>query len=248
MRDAGREPVGPLTDLALEEPVQAVASRVAATGTEWFDLHRPAGRTTDLPLFGPTPVPRAPLAVRRPAQDQEARESRRQLPRLRFERAAATLPSIDGRSDHAVDGSTASAPRRLLAGAIDAAIVGATDLLVLYLTLRLCGLSFGDTLLLPIVPFVGFLLLLNGGYLAAFTAASGQTIGKMATGIKVVAVPAGDAGEGADRVSFGHATLRTLAYLASALPAGLGFVPAFIGSDRRALHDRLTETRVVRVI
>ncbi len=246
MRDAGREPVGPLTDLALEEPVEAVASGVAATGTEWFDQRRPPGRTTDLPLFGPTPAPRAPLAVRRPAQDQGARESRH-IPRLRFERAA-TVPSSDGRSDQAVDGSTASAPRRLLAGAIDAAIVAATDFLVLYLTLRLCGLSFGDALLLPIVPFVGFLLLLNGGYLAAFTAASGQTIGKMATGIKVVGVPDGEAGGSADRVGFGLATLRTLAYLASALPAGLGFVPAFIGRDRRALHDRLTETRVIRVV
>jgi uncharacterized RDD family membrane protein YckC len=247
MRDVGREPVGPLTDLALEEPVKAVASGVAATGTEWFDLRRPPGRTTDLPLFGPTPAPRAPLAVRRSAQDQGARESRL-IPRLRFERAAATDPSIDGQSDQAVDGSTASAPRRLLAGAIDAAIVAATDFLVLYLTLRLCGLSFGDALQLPIVPFVGFLLLLNGGYLAAFTAASGQTIGKMATGIKVVGVPDGEAGGYADRVGFGLATLRTLAYLASALPAGLGFVPAFIGRDRRALHDRLTETRVIRVV
>jgi uncharacterized RDD family membrane protein YckC len=31
----------------------------------------------------------------------------------------------------------------------------------------------------------------------------------------------------------------------SLLPAGLGLLPAFFGHDRRALHDRLTGTRVV---
>jgi uncharacterized RDD family membrane protein YckC len=32
----------------------------------------------------------------------------------------------------------------------------------------------------------------------------------------------------------------------SALPAGLGFFPAFFGQDRRGLHDRLADTRVVK--
>lgn len=244
MRDSGRDPVGPLADLALDEPAPAVTT--GTTGTEWFDLNRPPGRSTDLPLFGPAPTPRAPLAVRRSAQER-ARESSPDAPRLRFERPAAAAPA-DNATNHEIDGSIASAPRRLLAAIIDVAIVAGIDFLVLYLTLRLCGLSFADALVLPVVPFVGFLLLLNGGYLAAFTAASGQTIGKMAAGIKVVGAPRGEGGFFEDRVSFGLATLRTLAYLASALPAGLGFVPAFIGRDRRALHDRLAETRVVRVL
>jgi uncharacterized RDD family membrane protein YckC len=245
MRDAARDPVGPLADLAIDEPAPPVAA--GTTGTEWFELNRPSGRSTDLPLFGPAPAPRAPLSVRRPAQESP-RESRRELPRLRFERPAAAGASIDDEPGDDLDGSIASAPRRLLAGVIDVAIVAAIDVLVLYLTLRLCGLTFADALVLPIVPFAGFLLLLNGGYLAAFTAASGQTIGKMAAGIKVVGAPKGEPGTIIDRVSFGLATLRTLAYLASALPAGLGFVPAFVGRDRRALHDRLADTRVVRVL
>jgi uncharacterized RDD family membrane protein YckC len=243
MRNAANDPVGPLADLTLGEPAPAAVS--GTSGTEWFELNRTSGRTTDLPLFGPAPAPRAPLSVRRPAQ--EPRESHRETPRLRFERPAAA-PALDASSDEDADGSAASAPRRLLAGLIDATIVAGIDFLVLYLTLRLCGLSFAEAYVLPIVPFIGFLLLLNGGYLAAFTAASGQTIGKMAAGIKVVGAPPGEAATPAGRVSFGLASLRTLAYLASALPAGLGFVPAFIGRDRRALHDRLAETRVVRVI
>ncbi|MBI2222995.1 MAG: RDD family protein [Acidobacteria bacterium] len=92
---------------------------------------------------------------------------------------------------------------------------------------------------LPIVPLVTFLLLLDAGYTITFTAAVGQTIGKMATGIKVVD------NDSDSQPPFGFAVLRTAAYAASLLPAGLGFLPALLGKDRRALHDRLAETRVI---
>jgi uncharacterized RDD family membrane protein YckC len=250
MRDPAGEPVGPLADLALDEQAPAIVAEVEGSGTDGFDRARPPGRITDLPLFGPTSVPRAPLAVRRSATSEATRESqpRRNAPRLGLDPpASAAARAADGGLGDSVDGLPASAPRRLAAGVIDGAIVLATDLGVLYFTLQLCGLGFADALVIPAVPFVGFLLLLNGGYLAAFTAVSGQTIGKMAAGIKVVGIPGTEA-DGGSRVSVGFATLRTVAYLASALPAGLGFVPAFVGRDRRALHDRLAETQVVRVL
>ena len=44
----------------------------------------------------------------------------------------------------------------------------------------------------------------------------------------------------------GRATLRTLAYVVSALPLGAGFLPGVISADRLTLHDRLAHTRVVR--
>jgi uncharacterized RDD family membrane protein YckC len=94
------------------------------------------------------------------------------------------------------------------------------------------------------VPMVAFFVLLNGGYLAAFVAASGQTIGKMAAGTRVVSADA-DAGEG-DRVSLEQAALRAAASVVSALPLGLGFLPALFSRERRALHDRLADTRVVK--
>jgi uncharacterized RDD family membrane protein YckC len=49
-----------------------------------------------------------------------------------------------------------------------------------------------------------------------------------------------------ERVSFGQATVRAVGYVVSALPLGLGFLPALAGRDRRALHDRLADTRVVK--
>ena len=71
---------------------------------------------------------------------------------------------------------------------------------------------------LPLLPLAAFFLLLNGGYFVAFTAVGGQSIGKMALGIKVIT-------QEESAVPIGRATLRTLAYLVSALPLGAGFLP-----------------------
>jgi uncharacterized RDD family membrane protein YckC len=69
----------------------------------------------------------------------------------------------------------------------------------------------------------------------------------MITGIKVVADLTNDgSGSGVGRVSLGAAVLRATAYLVSLLPAGLGFAAILFDADRRALHDRLAETRVVK--
>src|SRR5918993_5310334 len=127
---------------------------------------------------------------------------------------------------------------RLRAGAIDALVLGAIDGLVLWLTLRVAGVSLAEWRFLPLVPLLGFLFLLDTAYLVTFTAASGQTIGKMLTGLRVVH---GDRG----RVPFGHAVLRSVALLLCALPAGLGLLPLFMDPERRGAHDRLAGTRVV---
>jgi uncharacterized RDD family membrane protein YckC len=128
----------------------------------------------------------------------------------------------------------------VLAAALDLLLLGAIDLVVVYFTLRMCGLSTDQIGILPIVPLGAFFLLVNGGYLAAFTAAGGQTIGKMAFGLKVVG--------NADRpVTGGLAVVRALGCVASIASLGLGFLPAIVAEGGRALEDRLAHTRVVRV-
>ncbi|HXW05295.1 MAG TPA: RDD family protein [Vicinamibacterales bacterium] len=156
------------------------------------------------------------------------------------EEAAATADA--GPAGEARD--AASLVRRAAAGLLDLLILASIDVLVVYLTLQVLSLTPGDVRMLPAAPLAAFLLLLNGGYLALFTAAGGQTIGKMSTGIRVVpsAAPAGSHG----RVALGPAVVRAAAYFAALLPAGLGFVPILLAADRRGLHDRLAETRVVR--
>jgi uncharacterized RDD family membrane protein YckC len=128
---------------------------------------------------------------------------------------------------------------RILAAVVDIALLVALDASVLYFTLRLVGLGTDQAGELPLLPLMAFILLLNVGYFIAFTAVGGQSIGKMAFGIKVIS-------EEEDAVPIGRATLRTLAYFVSALPLGAGFLPGVMSADRLALHDRLAHTRVVR--
>ena len=261
----GDEPSGPLADLRLSdgEPVRsdpASGDSAAArrpTGASPFDLplFSNGDPADDRPLVTPPAVPRAPLAVRRgspalarpkpraaPEPEEPALlEDPVELPRPR---AIETLPRVEQRqrTSDVPEDVTAPLVRRTIAGLIDLVIVVGIDAAIVYFTLRLCGIAFEEITLIPPVPFLTFLLLLNGGYFASFVAAGGQTIGKMAMGIRVVPF----AREAGARVSFGYAVVRAAAYLVSVLPLGLGLVPALLSADRRALQDRLADTRVVR--
>jgi len=133
---------------------------------------------------------------------------------------------------------------RLAAAAIDAALLGAIAGGVVYCTLRLTGLSMADVSLLPVLPLAGLFLMLVVGYLLMFTAASGQTVGKMAMKIRVV----GTSPQAVinDRITMSQAAVRALAALPSVLICGAGFVPALVGAGLAA-HDRIAHTRVVRL-
>ena len=173
-------------------------------------------------------------------------------------RRAATHPRVArGPVDHVAAPATAArddwevAPAwtRLAAGLADVLVLAGIDFGVVFATVRVLGLSLADVALLPPVPMVVFLVLLDGGYLTIFTVAGGQTIGKMIAGIRVIAQrPDDDAGFDAytPRVTMGAAVLRATAYIVSLLPAGLGFAAILFDRDGRALHDRLAETRVVK--
>jgi uncharacterized RDD family membrane protein YckC len=218
---------------------------------------RPAS-DSDLPLFGEllpdeaplvrSSAPSAPLSVRRstpaPTRSRPSAVSRvpDRQPDLSLpldsmaSEAVAGSPSLPGRE---TGGEVAAVGPRIGAAALDWLMLLALDVAVVYFTLRVSRLALADVLLLPPAPLVAFLLLLNGGYLVLFTAASGQTIGKMAFGLKVVSAEDGP-------VTMGRALVRVVVFLISALPAGLGLLPAAFDHARRGLHDRLADTRVVR--
>ena len=254
------EPLGPLADLSLDHrgapPAgqRARQSRRADFDFERFPPPAPAS-PPDLPLFEVVPAhsddallitsvppPRAPLSVRRstpPAARARSRPARSEQVDLdlKIETAAEPVPPpVEEPPVHAAP--AAAFGRRFVAGLVDLAILGPVNLAVMYFTLRLCRLAPQEISILPPVPLLVFFLILDGGYLVAFTAAAGQTIGKMALGLKVVT----GAGE---RVRFGRALARTLAWLVSVPPAGLGLLPAAFGRDGRALHDHVAGTRVV---
>ncbi len=218
----------------------------------------PEGGALDLPLFEdptqPEPPPVAippaapPLSVRRrlevrptPRVDGLA-EAPPGTVATEFEWPDEEAPIADLTPDVDVPGAAGTSEGnlgfRVRAGAIDAILLLAIDAIVVWLTLRVAGLDAGEWRLIPMVPLAGFLFLLDTSYLVTFTAASGQTIGKMLAGGRVVY---GDRAH----VPFGHAVLRSVALLVCAIPLGLGLLPLFMDAGRRGLHDRLAGTRVV---
>ena len=221
----------------------------------------PIAPREELPLFGP-PIPddeplitrasppRTPLAVRR-ATPEVARLRTESLRMSSLDLALevpepAPAPAVVPedlvaaaaweRTDAAQDAGVGS---RFLAVIIDVLILAGIDAVVVYFTMQLCYLTVEDLWMLPKGPLIAFLFVQNGGYLVAFTA-GGQTLGKMAAGIRVVQSDS-DAS-----LDLGRAFLRTLLWVVLAVPAGLGFLSAVFTRDHRGLHDRFAGTRVVR--
>jgi uncharacterized RDD family membrane protein YckC len=216
---------------------------------------------SELPLFAPAsasgiPLPgkpsslRPPLAVRRAPEVVKPRVAAgppsAPLLDLVSEPSSAAAPREQSARADRVDAGTrrvsqeaAGMIARSAAGLIDLLILGAIDGAVIYFTIRICGLQPGELAILPKAPLITFFLVQNGAYLVAFNA-GGQTLGKMATGIKVVAANTGAT------LDLGRSLLRTFVWALLAAPAGLGFLTAFLSPDGRGLHDRCAGTRVVR--
>lgn len=236
----------------------------SATSDAALPLFNPHG-PDDIPLIALPTAPRPPLAVRRtpetPRLRAVARVGRHQEQALDFrartdeepEEVAnpepvptfAARPGQQPAPEHAAPeqtlrGTSKVGLRRVAAAAIDHAMLIAIDAIVVYFTLRMSGLGVAEVAALPAIPIATFLVILKLAYFSAFTSVGGQTIGKMAVGIRVV-------GDNDGPVNAACAIRRTLASVVSLLPLGLGFIPAFIGADRRTLHDRVAHTRVVSV-
>lgn len=245
-RIIGAEDVSAVDDLPLFVPAHMETDDLPVS------RRRAAFAAEDAPLVSGTARPRAPLGVRRPTPEVPRARPRAENPRaektsarseMLFETAPADvmLAPPAGDSQPAEQSGEMLAPplSRILAALVDIALLAMLDAAILYLTLRLLGLGTDHIFELPLLPLAAFFLLLNGGYFTAFTAVGGQSIGKMALGIKVIS-------HEDDRVPIGRAAVRTLAYLVSALPLGAGFIPGVVSADRLTLHDRLAHTRVVR--
>jgi len=245
----------PLRDPRLARGARYRQSPPGAEGADRSLAQLPEGTPVDLPLFGGDvpvlPPPRAPLAVRRatptPARSRPRTPTpqRDAIPLLASgpdeapdEPESEAAPIGDMRAARG-EWPAATAGRRAAAAAIDLGLIALIDLVVLHFTLALCGLTFNDLHVLPVLPMAAFLLILNGGYVVLFTGTLGQTFGKMATAIEVVP-------DHRAQMDLRRAALRGAAMVVSLLPAGLGWLAGLVG-DHRGLHDRLAGTRVVRV-
>jgi uncharacterized RDD family membrane protein YckC len=222
----------------------------------------------DEPLIKLPAAPRAPLAVRRTPETPRLRPvTPGPTPRLHEDAVLQFTEEPENRGDpfdggDAADVEEADAPfvppvrqpaprgfdtpgiapstiaARVVAALIDHGILFGIDAAVLYFTLRLTGLELSEWRVLPLLPLLAFLVSLKVAYLSAFTAAGGQTIGKMATHIRVVS----DDGGG---LAPARAFRRALLGLASIATFGAPFLPALTDPARRGVHDRAAGTRVI---
>jgi uncharacterized RDD family membrane protein YckC len=130
---------------------------------------------------------------------------------------------------------------RLAAAGIDVAVLGGIAGFVFWATLRLCNVSVSDVGWAALVPFMIFIAVMDLSYLLMFTAAGGQTIGKMLMHIRVI----GEDQAADEPVPMARAASRAVLTIVSVLALGLGWLPALFGRGL-ALHDRIAHTRVVR--
>lgn len=212
-----------------------------------FPLFAPKHDEDDEPLIKLPASPRPPLAVRRTPEQPRLRPPRllpNEESRLALDVMEPVTPEMDAFSPTPEPAAViapvvSGVPRRAVAGLIDVAILLGIDFVIVYSTLQMSSLTLADWALLPVAPMLAFLGLLKLSYFAAFTAACGQTIGKMAMRIRVIADDA--------TLDPARAARRTLVSAVSLLAVGTGFIPVLIDPDRRALHDRLAGTRVVSI-
>jgi uncharacterized RDD family membrane protein YckC len=98
----------------------------------------------------------------------------------------------------------------------------------------------GIEALQPTWPWlVGYLAFLGLVYAGYFTGTTGQTLGKMAAGLRVV-----DAG--GQPPGYARAFTRAVIGTCGVLAAGAGLIPMLFDPARRALHDRMLRTRVIK--
>jgi uncharacterized RDD family membrane protein YckC len=227
-----------------QEPVAAVAAEPApeegygpGPGPRELGEDVPEG-VDDLPLRRFDPPPAEP-----PDElDAHAREPMDELGRDDVEdpdkddawRLEAPAPSGEGRPVE----RPAQAGERAQAALVDMGLMLGLWAVVVYFASRAARVGLSG--LRPSWPYLlGYLAFLGLTYAACFTGVTGQTLGKMLKGLRVV--NATGRPPGCPRAFF-RAALGSLGVV---LAFG-GIVPMFFDPARRGLHDRLLKTRVVK--
>jgi uncharacterized RDD family membrane protein YckC len=238
----------------VEAPPAEPAARPATAAEEpRIEAAAPLGRSDDLVTMrlseaelGDLPLnsEEAELASRAREEAVLPRATRRPMPSLDEE---ALVPELEAEPEVELPPLVAEAPplerpaypvERAQAAAVDAILFGALAVIVLYFTGRAARVEV--TALVPSWPglalYLGMLGLFYAGY---FTGTTGQTPGKLMTGLRVLAASGRPP-------SYPRAMARALVGLVGIVLAGASLVPMAFDPARRTLHDRLFRTRVVR--
>jgi uncharacterized RDD family membrane protein YckC len=137
---------------------------------------------------------------------------------------------------------------RFVARIIDGIILGVVYLCIniplqMALGLSAANIASGAVALPAMLATVGLSLAINlviqAVYEIYFLSSRGATIGKLALGLKVIRADGGS-------LTLGQSTGRFFAYLLDAyFTLTIGFIIAGFDTEKRALHDRICDTRVI---
>ncbi len=122
-----------------------------------------------------------------------------------------------------IDGIILGVVGQLVQFVVGMAVTGASQDAALGLALGQMGLSF----------------LISGAYSVGFLGRFGATPGKMACGLRVVR-------SDGKPISYARATGRFFAEILSSIIFGIGYLMVAFDDEKRALHDRICDTRVLR--
>jgi uncharacterized RDD family membrane protein YckC len=123
---------------------------------------------------------------------------------------------------------------------------GLVDLIIVLLCSGICILAadfFSGIIALDTVSYLifsGLFLLIYFFYSLFFLSVSNQTIGMMITDLRVIDAEGG-------RPSMNQLLRRCFGHLASALILGLGLVWSLFDRESQCFHDRISDTRVIRL-
>lgn len=121
---------------------------------------------------------------------------------------------------------------------------------ILFLTVAIAALKTGSYFHIEIPPIQRFtialvitysaMLFIKMSYYTFFHGATGQTVGKMVCGIKVVTAHN-------ETIGYRRAFLRWIGYLISSLALYLGFLWVAIDRNKQGWHDKIAKTYVIRI-
>lgn len=196
----------------------------------------------DLPLRALAEAPPLPEALDRESP-RAAFAPRRPVPSLDDDLLAESDPESElelppPAADPVPVERPARPGERARAAAVDALLFAVLAAVVVYFTGRAARVELGSLVASwpALAAYLGLLAFFYAGY---FTGTTGQTPGKLVTGLRVADASGRPPG-------YARAMARALVGLVGIGLAGLGLVPMAFDPAARALHDRLFRTRVVR--
>ena len=133
--------------------------------------------------------------------------------------------------------------RRFWACMLDGIVLGFVSMLVYgagIVIVRFISPEIEDTLKALLIPQIVANTFIKAFYFIYFHGLTGQTVGKIAMGLKVVK-------RDGDTIGLGRATVRYFGSFISLLFAGLGFAWIAFDSRKQGWHDKMAGSFVVRV-